>query len=374
MSTQNNHASPLDGSLTVQTLKDYIGQIFEQFGMRNADAASLAESLVDADSHGTSTHGSARVISYVTQLKNGQVKAAPDERIVADAPGAVLIDADGSFGAPVGIRAVELGMQRARDLGVALVGVTNVAHFGTAGFYTRYAAERGFMALAMSSSSASVVPFGGRTPRVGNSPMSFATPGSESPELNLDFAQSMAARGKIKLLKDRGEQLPENWAIDTEGYPTTDPDEALRGAVLPSGGHKGSALSLLVEMLASGLTGAQLTQDINHSGFTGVNQVAADVNVTVGNCYLIIDTSVFGTGDEVRARATAIANYVRESPAAPGFDHVLAPGDIERSLHERTMEQGMCLHAGTAAELVELGEQLSLDVPPSLRTQAGARS
>lgn len=360
---------PLDSILTVDALETYITQIFEKFGMRSADAAILAESLVDADSHGTATHGSARVTSYTRQLESGQVKAAPDEYIVAETPGALLIDADGAFGAPVGIRAVEMGMERARRLGVALVGVKNVAHFGAAGFYTRYAADRGFIALAMSSSSASVVPFGGRVPRVGNSPMSFAAPGSEHPELNLDFAQSMAARGKIKLLKDRGEQLPENWAIDADGRPTTDPDEALRGAVLPSGGHKGSALSLLVEMLSSGLTGAHLTQDIKHAGFTGVGQTDVDEDVTVGNFYLIIDASAFGTGDSVRSRATAIAEYVRESPAAPGFERVFAPGDIERSLHERAVEQGISLRRTTAVELVEVGERFGLEVPAALHLQ-----
>jgi len=374
MSTPTQNQAQPGGALTFEDLEAYVTQIFTKVGMKDADAAILAESLVDSDSHGTGTHGSARVIAYAGQLESGQVTAAPNERIVAEAPGAVLIDADGAFGAPVGIRAVEMGMERAKKLGVALVGVTNVAHFGAAGFYTRYAAERGFIALAMSSSSASVVPFGGRTSRVGNSPMSFAAPGVEHPELNLDFAQSVAARGKIKLIKDRGEQLPENWAIDEEGYPTTDPDAALRGAVLPSGGHKGSAMSLLVEMLASGLTGAHLTQNINHAGFTGVGRTAADVDVTVGNFYLIIDASVFGTGAEVRRRATAIAEYVRESPAAPGFESVLAPGDIERSLHLRAVEQGISLRATTAAELVEMGERFGLEVPAALRAQTGNAS
>lgn len=279
---------------------------------------------------------------------------------------ALLIDADRGFGAPVGIRAIDRAMEKAAVTGSALVGVTNVAHFGAAGFYTRHAADQGFLAIAMSSSSPSVVPFGGRTPRIGNSPMSFAAPGIEHPELVLDMAQSMTSRGRIRLALERGESIPATWAIDADGNPTVDPRVALEGAVLPSGGHKGSAMSLMVEMLASGLTGAHLSQDIHNSGFTNTSgPVDSAVDVTVGNLYLVIDAGVFGDGDGVRERATRIAEYVRLSPAAPGFDRVRAPGDVELEKGALSDESGIPLPPAADA-FRRLSEQFGIPLPPAL--------
>lgn len=357
------HAAP---AVSAGELADFVRRLFKAAGMGEEDARLLSASLVDSDCHGMSTHGTARVAGYIAQLAIGQVNPTPRERVVADKPSALLVDADRGFGAPVGIRAVERAMPKARETGACLAGVTNVAHFGAAGFYTRYAAERGYLALAMSSTSPSVVPFGGRTPRIGNSPVSFAAPGREHPELNMDMALSMASRGRIKVLQERGERLPEGWAVDTEGNATTDPVQALRGAVLPSGGHKGSAMSLMVEMLASGLTGAQLTKDVRHAGFTSVGSTTASDDVTVGNFYLVIDADVFGTADQVRERASAIAEYVRQSPPAPGVERVIAPGDLERERHEHVSATGVVLLPSTVRELRELAGRHGVAVPAPL--------
>ncbi|MGH3631609.1 MAG: Ldh family oxidoreductase, partial [Sciscionella sp.] len=178
-------------SITQEHLIGFATAVLTEVGMRGDDAAIVARSLVDADASGVGTHGISRLPPYVSQLESGQVNARPHERILSEGPGSLLIDADSGFGPPVGIRAVEAAIVKARDVGIAIAAVTRVAHFGAAGFYTRHAADRGFLALAMSSTSPSVVPFGGRGPRIGNSPMSFASPGTEHPELVLDMAQSM---------------------------------------------------------------------------------------------------------------------------------------------------------------------------------------
>lgn len=346
-------------------LARFVEHMFRAVGMSGEDATLMTQSLVDADRYGLNTHGTARVGPYVAQLESGQVNVSPHEVILQNRPSAVLIDADRAFGAPVGIRALELAMPKAIDTGACLVGVNNVAHFGAAGFYTRYAADRGFLALAMSSTSPSVVPFGGRTPRIGNSPMSFAAPGEEHPELVMDMAQSMTSRGRIKVELERRHSLPENWAIDADGNPTVDPREALNGAVLPSGGHKGSAMSLVVEMLASGLTGAHLTQDIRHAGFTNAagGTPSADKDVTVGNFYLVIDANVFGVADAVRHRASTIAGYVRNSPPAPGVPRVLAPGDLELERGQRAEQAGIELLPSTIHQFETLSERYGIPLP-----------
>jgi L-2-hydroxycarboxylate dehydrogenase (NAD+) len=355
-------------SVSVEELHRFVLAVFLAVGMTPDDATLMTDSLVEADSCGVTTHGSARLASYVAQLKSGQVNVSPNESIVVDRPAAILIDADNAFGAPVGIRALRLAMVKARKMGTCVVGIRNVNHFGAAGYYTRYAAEEGFLAMAMSSTSPSVVPFGGMTPRIGNSPMSFATPGADHPELVLDMAQSMTSRGRIKIAMEQRQQIPAGWAIDADGHPTTDPQEALNGAVLPSGEHKGSAMSLMVEMLASGLTGAHLTQNIRHAGFTNATGEASEpADVTVGNFYLVIDAAVFGEEQLVRGRATSMAEYVRASPAAPGFISVQTPGDIELANRRNALSQGIALLASTVNEFQTLAAELDV-TPPAYNT------
>lgn len=347
-------------------LTTFVAAVFRAVGMTSQDADIIARSLVDADTHGVATHGTARVAAYVTQLRAGEVNANPTERIVVDRPAAALVDAGRGFGAPAGIRAMDLAIDKARTHGIGLVGVTNVAHFGTAAFYTRHAAAVGCVGLAMSNTSAVVAPYGGAQPRIGNSPLSAAAPGpAGDAEIVLDIAQSTTARGRLKLALDAGTEIPEGWAIDAEGRPTTDPAAALEGSLLASGGHKGSGLSVIVEMLAAGLTGAQLSRYVHHSGFTrsDTSTVDAAVDVTVGNLYVAIPVDVFGDADGVRARAKEIADHVRGCPPAVGFDRVLAPGDLERERARDAAERGVPVLATTERDLRDLAERHGLDMP-----------
>lgn len=364
---------PGRATVSVTGLTGFAASVLRAAGMRDGDAAVLARSLVAAEASGVETHGVGRLVPYVAQLRSGQVNPRPRERTLAETPGSLLVDADSGFGAPVGIRAVDAAIGKARETGVAMAGVTRVAHFGAAAFYTRHAAEQGFLAFAMSSSSPSVVPFNGRGPRIGNSPMSFAAPGTENPELVLDMAQSVSSRGRIKLALDSGTPLPPGWAVDKDGRPTRDPAEALAGGVLTSGGHKGAALSLMVEMLASGLTGANLSQNISLSGFTGAGGTSDDaaLDVTVGNFYLVIDADVFSDGAGVRECSTRIADHVRASEPAPGAEAVYAPGDIEAAKSSHSREHGIALRTRTLHDLGGLADSLGVARPVTTGEKEG---
>ncbi|MHC1559169.1 Ldh family oxidoreductase [Actinomycetospora sp. C-140] len=360
------------GRFDLTGLRRFAASVLDGTGMRPDDAELLAGSLVEADATGVATHGLTRLTAYAAQLRAGQVNPAPEERTLSESASALLVDADRGFGVPVGVRTLRRLMAKARETGVAYGGVTAVAHFGAAGYFTRMAAREGFLALAMSSTSPSVVPFGGREPRIGNSPMSFAAPGVAEPELVLDMAQSMSSRGRIKVFATEGRDLPEGWAVDAAGRPTRDPDAALAGGALPSGGHKGAALSLMVEMLASGLTGAHLTRDIRHSGFTAAGSPDLSADVTVGNAYLVLDTDVFGDAAEVRKRATGIAEHVRKSTPADGVDQVLAPGDPERRRLADAAAHGAPLSSTTVDELRRLARDLGPTFPAPLDADQGA--
>ncbi|MFD2474275.1 Ldh family oxidoreductase [Amycolatopsis silviterrae] len=362
----------MNAAYGLDALEGFARDVLLATGMRPDDAGLLARSLVEADATGVATHGLTRLPAYAAQLRAGQVNPVPREEVLADAPSAVLVDADGGFGVPVGVRTVDRLMAKARETGVAFGGVTRVAHFGAAAFFTRRAAREGFVAFAMSSTSPSVVPFGGRGPRIGNSPMSFAAPGVREPELVMDMAQSVSSRGRIKVFEAENRELPQGWAVDRDGLPTRDPAAALAGGVLPSGGHKGAALSLMVEMLASGMTGARLTRDIRHAGFTSAGAPDLASDVTVGNSFLVLDAAVFGDAAAVRRRATEIAEHVRRSEPARDVDQVLAPGDPERARFAEAAAAGVPLSSATAHGLRALADELGLAFPHPLNDDQGA--
>lgn len=340
--------------------------IFVSAGMSEDDARVLSESLVYAESRGVMTHGLKRVESYYHLLENALVATNPDERVLSEKPGSALIDGAGGFGAPAGVRAINRAMDMAKTTGVAYVAVKDVAHFGAAGFYTDYAANRGFLALVGSSSSPSVLPFGGIEPKIGNSPMSFAAPGRQESAFMIDMAQSATSRGRIRLAVDGGESIPEGWAVDSNGNSTTDPAAALAGGLLPSGGHKGSGLSLMVEMLAAGLPGANLTKDTVNMGMTA-STLAVELDpsqLLVGTFYLVIDSAAFGGAAEVLKRSDEIADNVRSARPRPGFASVMAPGDPEKNSVTAAVAEGLKIDDGTARALRALIHKAGLTSNP----------
>jgi LDH2 family malate/lactate/ureidoglycolate dehydrogenase len=310
--------------------------VFQSTGMSTEDAAILTDSLIDADERGVVTHGLIRLPAYHQQLTAGQVNPCPQVVVVADNAATVLLDGDGGFGAPAGVRAMSMAVERARQFGIGMAGVRRVAHFGAASYYTRLAASAGCFGLAMTNTSAVVAPWGGREPRLGNNPLAFAAPAaSGGMPVVLDMAMSAVSRGRIKLAFDRGETLPDGWALDAAGAATTVPAEALTGALQPAGGHKGSGLSIAVELLAAALTGAQLSQDVIHAGFTSspghgaTGDAGQTADVTVGNLYLAIDANAFGELPSVLTRVRRVSDYVRGCPPMQGFDRVRVPGEVE---------------------------------------------
>lgn len=350
-------------------LTRFVAQVFTSAGVRDGDADIVAASLVGADAQGVRTHGTARIAAYVGQLERGEVEARPVDRVVARTPGSALLDGGGGLGAPVGARAIDMAMALAEGSGIGMVGVRNVAHFGAAGFYARRAARRGFLAVVMSSTSAVVAPFGGAEARIGNSPLAIAGPGDgREAAFMLDIAQSVTARGRVKLALDAGEPIPKGWAVDSHGQSTTDPDLALRGALLASGGHKGSGLSIAIEVMAAGLTGGQLSQDVHHSGFTvsDASESLTGRDVTVGCLFLAIPADVFGDGAGVRRRTERILRHVRQCPPAAGVARVLAPGDIEAARAQESQEQGVPVMGSTDDDLSALAQRYGLTLPTPL--------
>lgn len=232
-----------------------------QHGVNERAATACARVLVQADACGIETHGVSRIPMYCDMLRAGRIDPAAVPRLLEDTPGrpVALVDACGGLAYDACDLAVATLADRAARDGVAFVGIRNSSHVGAMGLHLEPLAARGLVALAFSNAPA-VMPFwGGHTQSLGTNPVAAVFPRREGAPLLVDLSMTTVARGHILLAAQRKEPIPEGWALDRHGRPTTDAQEALQGSLLPVGGAKGAMLALCFELLCSALTGAALS-------------------------------------------------------------------------------------------------------------------
>ncbi|WP_179381641.1 Ldh family oxidoreductase [Jannaschia marina] len=224
-------------------------------GVPAADAALVAESITYAHAHGKGTHGAPRLPIYVDRIEKGLMQAETPLTELSAAPALALLDAGDGFGQVAGIRGMDRAVDMARTAGVGLVGIRHSHNFGTAAFIAHRAVAAGMAAMVLANAAPAIAPTGGQRAVFGTNPIAFGFPAPAGhPPVILDMATSQAARGKIRLAATNGEAIPEGWALDAEGRPTTDPVAALAGSMLPVGGAKGYGLSLVVDVMAGLMT------------------------------------------------------------------------------------------------------------------------
>ena len=230
----------------------------ERAGATPSMAATTARALVAADACGLASHGVSRVPQYATHLRNGRADGAAQPRIVKERRRCALVDAGCGLAFPACALAVETAIRRAREYGVAFVGVTNSHHFGAAALHLEPVADAGMVGLAFGNSPSAMPAAGGRTPLFGTNPIAAIFPQARRSPLTIDLSLSEVARGKLMVAAKEGRAIPLGWALDRDGAPTTDPAAGLEGSMLPAGGAKGAMLALVVELLVTSLTGAAM--------------------------------------------------------------------------------------------------------------------
>jgi len=277
-----------------------------------ADLAPLAaRALVLADRDGLASHGLQRLPFYMAQARAGKVVAAARPQVVRD--GAV-VRVDAGFG--LSFAAVALGIEAAqpvaRELGLAAISIGRSHHFGVAGQPVEDLARAGLIALAFSNSPAAMAPWGGARPLYGTNPIAFAVPRAGTDPLVIDLSLSHVARGKVMVAQKQGKPIPEGWALDPLGQPTTDPDAAMAGTMVPAGGAKGAALALMVELLAAGLSGANYAWQAS-SLFDDKGPPP-----NLGHLILVLDPARFAPGFAERAEAILTTVAAEEGARLPG--------------------------------------------------------
>src|SRR5882757_4668056 len=311
-------------------------RILTKLGVPERDAHLFADSLVVAELRGHSSHGLLRLPWYVARLGGGATQAVTKATVVTDSGPLLVLDGHHGIGQVLTAKDVDLGVERAREYGIADVAVRNSNHFGTAAYFTRRAADAGCVALLATNASAAMTPWGGREKAVGTNPWSIAAPAGSYGTVVMDIANTAGARGKIYLAKEREESIPEGWAANADGVPTTDARAAVHGLILPMAGHKGYAMSFMFDVLAGVLTGSAFG-----AGVAGPYE--PDRRSRCGHFLMVVDIAAMQAPQEFSWRMEALVAQTKAVPTAPGVSEIFVPGEIEERNLVRLSVQGITL-------------------------------
>jgi (2R)-3-sulfolactate dehydrogenase (NADP+) len=273
------------------------------------NARSVADALVAAEADGIKGHGLSRVPSYAAQAKSGKVDGFATPAVSAPAAATLVVDAACGFAFPAIDAAIAALPAVCRAQGIAVAAIRRSHHCGAAGHHVERLARAGLAALFFANTPQGIAPWGGRRGLFGTNPIAFAAPLTGREPVVVDLSLSKVARGALLVAKQKGEQIPEGWALDTQGQPTTDPDAAIKGTMVPMGDAKGTALALMVEMLAAGLTGANFAYQAT-SFFT-----ADGAAPQTGQLIIALAPEVLG-GAGTADHLTSLAATVEAEPGA----------------------------------------------------------
>ncbi len=343
-------------------LRAFSARLLAEAGLPPGDADLAADVLLAADLRGIDSHGVARLRGYLDALRSGRVNPNPELRVVRETLTTATVDADNGLGLVVGPRANEIAMAKAVDTGSGWVAVRNSNHFGIAGYYVLQALERDLIGWAMTNSSALVTPLFGVGRMLGTNPLAIAFPGLDEPPIVIDLATSAVAFGKIEIARRRGLPIPEGWAVDAGGQPTTEPQAVYDGgALLPVGstrelgGHKGYALAMMVDVLSSVLSGANWGPFA--PAFAIEQSPPGSVGAGIGHFFGALRIDGFIDPEEFKRQVDHLVRTFRATPAAPGTGGPLVPGDPEREAEAVRNREGIPLIPPVAADLEALAAE-----------------
>lgn len=322
--------------------------VLEARGISRSDADDAARILVTGDLMGHATHGVLRLESYGERLASGAMDARAKITVENVARAIARIDGANALGPLVGMAALREAMARARAFGVGIALARNSNHFGAIAPYCLIAAENGFASMICSNASTTIAPTGGAQTKLGNNPLGFGVPNPGGRPVILDMAMSVVARGKIRAALAKGQPIPETWATDRDGKPTSDPKAALDGFLLPFGGYKGYGLALIVDLLAGVLSGAAYLEHVN----SWLDDPEKPGNL--GHFFLLIDTRVLGSTEWLAQRLADFGATIHGTTRADPAVAVRLPGEIELERLERHRRDGVAVDAALIARLEAL--------------------
>lgn len=326
----------------------------------DADAATVADALLEADLRGVYSHGIQILPRYVRGLKEG-INPSPNIKTIVDAGALALLDGDNGMGQIVSVKAMNMAIDRALQHGIAAVGVRNSNHHGALAYYGMMAVEQDMVGICSTNGPAVMAPWGGVTETLSNNPICFAIPAGDSYPIVLDMAVSMAARNKIRVAAARGEKIPLGWGLDRQGQPTDDPQKALDGLLAPMAEAKGFGLAAVLEGLTSILSGGPVAKEVPRDTLFSTDVLHP---TRASHYFQAIDVGRLAPIAEFKARVDDLARQVHESDLAKDTEAVFMPGEIEFMTRERRLKEGIPIFAAVVQSLDRLAEEISIEPLP----------
>jgi LDH2 family malate/lactate/ureidoglycolate dehydrogenase len=331
-----------------EVLSAFCADVLRRGGMDPAEADLVAHSLVEADLRGIYSHGVVRLWLYERRLRAGLIRSTAPMRFTRTGPATAILAGGHGAGQVIGMRAMTEAIALARDAGVGCVAVTESNHFGIAAYFTMQALQHDMIGFAACHTDSLVAPYGAATPFFGTNPLSIAIPAGEEDPFVLDMATSVAPVGKITSAKAAGKPIPEGWAVDAAGNPTTDPAAALEGSLLPVGTYKGYGLSMAVEVFSALLGGSPFGPHVP------IPFTISDIQ-NLGQFFGALDLRRFGDPAAFKARMDQMIRQVKGLSRAPGFEEILVAGEPEARCRRERLRQGIPLTDEAVRVLSEYG-------------------
>lgn len=336
-------------NITAEQEKEIINEILTRMNVKEEHAEIVADVTLDANLKGFSSHGLGRFPQYVKGLKAGTIVTDAEIEIEKETPSMALINGNHIFGHVVAYKAMEIAIQKAKETGIAIVGVHDSNHFGVTGYYTDMAVMQDMIGIVVANTEPAVAPLGGKEPILGTNPIAIGIPSNKN-YVSVDMATSASARGKLLEAVRKGQKIPENVALDVDGNPTIDPEAALKGSILPFGAHKGYALAFMIEILAGPLVRAA-------SGKAVTGTANPEEMCTKGDLIIAIDPSKFVDIEEFRAEVDDFIAEIKDSG-----ENIFIPGDIEVKNINNAKKEGLPVDDALYRQLKEIADELSFDL------------
>lgn len=349
-----------------EKVRDFANNVFLKMGCSAADAELATTVLVSADLRGIDSHGVARLIGYVRLWEAGRINPTPNVRIVHETPSTGVVDGDAGLGLVVAPKAMEIAIEKAKNVGSGWISIKNSNHYGIAGYHAMMALEHDMVGMSMTNASPLVSPTFSTERMLGTNPIAVAVPTNVQPPFVADFATTTAANGKLEILQRKNEEAPSGWIQDKEGRSSTDPHKLKEGgALLPLGGdrehgsHKGFCLGSIVDIFSGVFSGANFGPWV--PPFVSFLPMPEDpVGDGIGHFMGAMRIDGFRPADEFKQNMDAWIERFRNAQSTKGMPNVVIPGDPERLFQIERLENGIPINEKVVKDLKEVGTKFNL--------------
>ncbi len=345
-------------------LDKFCMEAFCKFGFSEAESRIISDVLMLSDLYGIESHGMQRLVRYHKGIEKGTIVVGAKHEVVFDTPISAVIDAHDGMGQLVGHAAMELAIQKAKTAGVGIVSVKNSNHYGIAGYYAKMACDAGLVGFSCTNSEAIMVPTFGKLAMIGSNPIAMSAPAEPYPFF-FDASTTVVTRGKLEMYNKMSKPLPDGWALDKDGHPSTDAADVLKnivakngGGIMPLGGsteqlgsHKGYGWGMVCEFFASILSQGVTSNYCMKGGKSGIC-----------HGFMAINPAFFGNADDIKAHFSKYLQDLRESPKADGQEKIYTHGEKEIAAMADRKANGIKVNENTVREMVDMANYLGMDV------------